>query len=60
LIIERRQSGYVHVRAMDDDSYRTVIEDVLGKNIENNPSLLNTRFNGGGNIHEQLSDFLEW
>ena len=26
--------GYVHVRAMNDDSYRTVIDDVLGKNIE--------------------------
>ncbi|QEC66810.1 peptidase S41 [Panacibacter ginsenosidivorans] len=51
--------GYVHVRAMDDDSYRTVIEDVLGKNIEKQSIIVDTRFNGGGNIHEQLSDFLD-
>ncbi|CAN5801492.1 S41 family peptidase [soil metagenome] len=51
--------GYVHVRAMDDDSYRTVIEDVLGKNIEKQSIVVDTRFNGGGNIHEQLSDFLD-
>ncbi|MFI5188624.1 MAG: S41 family peptidase, partial [Chitinophagales bacterium] len=50
--------GYVHVRGMDDDSYRTVIEDVLGKNIEKESIIVDTRFNGGGNLHEQLSDFL--
>jgi len=51
--------GYVHVRAMNDDSYRTVIEDVLGKNIEKQSIVVDTRFNGGGNLHEQLSDFLD-
>jgi tricorn protease len=50
--------GYVQVRAMNDDSYRTVIEDVLGKNIDKQAIIVDTRFNGGGNIHEQLSDFL--
>ncbi len=51
--------GYVHVRGMDDDSYRTVIEDVLGKNIEKQSIIVDTRFNGGGNLHEKLSDFLD-
>jgi Tol biopolymer transport system component/C-terminal processing protease CtpA/Prc len=50
--------GYVHVRGMNDDSYRTVIEDVLGKNIEKQSIIVDTRFNGGGNLHELLSDFL--
>lgn len=50
--------GYVHVRGMDDDSYRTVIDDVLGKSINKQSVIVDTRFNGGGNLHEQLSDFL--
>lgn len=50
--------GYVHVRGMDDDSYRTVIDDVLGKAIDKQAVIVDTRFNGGGNLHDQLSDFL--
>jgi tricorn protease len=50
--------GYVHVRAMDDASMRTVFEETLGRNLEKDAIIIDTRFNGGGNIHEQLSDFL--
>ncbi len=50
--------GYIHVRAMNDASMRTVFEEALGRNIEKEALIIDTRFNGGGNIHEQLSDFL--
>ncbi len=50
--------GYIHVRAMDDASMRTVFEEALGRNLEKEAIIIDTRFNGGGNIHEQLSDFL--
>ncbi len=50
--------GYVHVRSMDDESMRVVFEEALGRNIEKKALIVDTRFNGGGNIHEQLSDFL--
>jgi C-terminal processing protease CtpA/Prc len=50
--------GYIHVRSMDDASMRTVFEEALGLNIEKDAIIVDTRFNGGGNIHEQLSDFL--
>ena len=50
--------GYVHVRAMNDASMRAVFEEALGRNIEKKAIIVDTRFNGGGNIHEQLSDFL--
>jgi tricorn protease len=50
--------GYIHVRAMDDESMRTVFEEALGRNIGKDAIIVDTRFNGGGNIHEQLSDFL--
>jgi tricorn protease len=50
--------GYVHVRSMDDASMRVVFEEALGRNIQKKALIVDTRFNGGGNIHEQLSDFL--
>ncbi|HEX5655186.1 MAG TPA: S41 family peptidase [Chitinophagaceae bacterium] len=50
--------GYVHVRGMNDPSMRVVIDEVLGKNLEKEAIVVDTRFNGGGNLHEQLSDFL--
>jgi len=50
--------GYVHVRAMDDASMRTVFDEALGRNVGKQAIIVDTRFNGGGGIHEQLSDFL--
>ena len=45
--------GYIHVRSMDDSSMRTVFEEALGRNIGKEALIIDTRFNGGGNIHEQ-------
>jgi tricorn protease len=50
--------AYVHVRAMDDASMRTVFDEVMGRGLNKEAVIVDTRFNGGGNIHEQLSDFL--
>ena len=50
--------GYIHVRGMDDESMREVFKEALGRCIEKDAIIIDTRFNGGGNIHEQLSDFL--
>jgi tricorn protease len=50
--------GYVHVRGMNDPSMRTVYEDALGKHISAEALIVDTRFNGGGNLHDVLSDFL--
>jgi tricorn protease len=50
--------GYIHVRAMNDESLRTVIEEALGRDLGKEALIIDTRFNGGGNIHEPLSDFL--
>ena len=50
--------GYVHVRGMDDRSFRTVIEEALGLNVDKEALIVDTRFNGGGNLHDPLSDFL--
>ena len=56
--LSKGKIGYIHVRAMNDESMRTVFEEALGRNIGKQAIIVDTRFNGGGNIHEQLSDFL--
>ncbi len=50
--------GYVHVRGMNDSSYRTVYEDALGKNGSKDALVVDTRFNGGGWLHDDLVTFL--
>jgi len=50
--------GYVHVRSMDDPSYRVTFDKVLGKNIDKAALIVDTRFNGGGWLHDDLVTFL--
>lgn len=50
--------GYVHVRSMNDQSYRTVYEKVLGENAGKESLIVDTRFNGGGWLHDDLATFL--
>ncbi|MEY3051244.1 MAG: hypothetical protein RLY31_1029 [Bacteroidota bacterium] len=50
--------GYVHVRSMNDGSYRTVYEDALGRNAGKEALVVDTRFNGGGWLHDDLATFL--
>ncbi len=51
--------GYVHVRGMDDHSFRHVFSEVLGRNNEKEALIVDTRYNGGGWLHEQLATFLD-
>lgn len=51
--------GYVHVRGMNDNSFRTVYDEVKGKNADKEALIVDTRFNGGGWLHEDLSNFLD-
>lgn len=50
--------GYVHVRGMDDPSFRVTFDKVLGKNINKKALIVDTRFNGGGWLHDDLVTFL--
>jgi tricorn protease len=50
--------GYVHVRGMDDQSFRTVYEETLGKNGGKEGLVVDTRYNGGGWLHDDLATFL--
>jgi len=50
--------GYVHVRGMNDGSFREVFDNVMGKNLEKKALVVDTRFNGGGWLHDDLNTFL--
>jgi Tol biopolymer transport system component/C-terminal processing protease CtpA/Prc len=50
--------GYVHVQGMNDGSYRNTLDDVMGKNLEKEALIVDTRFNGGGWLHDDLATFL--
>jgi len=50
--------GYVHVRGMNNPSYRTVYEEVLGEHYDKESLIVDTRSNGGGWLHDDLATFL--
>lgn len=49
------QVGYVHVQGMNDGSYRSVLDEVMGKNKNKKALIIDTRFNGGGWLHNDLT-----
>jgi len=50
--------GYVHVQGMNENSFRQVYENALGKNLDKEGLIVDTRFNGGGWLHDDLNTFL--
>ncbi|SHM78948.1 C-terminal processing protease CtpA/Prc, contains a PDZ domain [Chitinophaga jiangningensis] len=50
--------GYVHVEGMNDASFRSVYDVVMGKNKDKKALIVDTRFNGGGWLHDDLYQFL--
>ncbi len=50
--------GYVHVRAMNDKSFRDTYSEILGRQSGKAGLVVDTRFNGGGNLHDNLATLL--
>jgi tricorn protease len=50
--------GYAHIRGMSDGPYREIFDEVFGKHPNKDGLVLDTRFNGGGNLVEALTVFL--
>ena len=46
--------GYVHIEGMNDPSFRTVYSDILGRYNHCEGIVIDTRFNGGGRLHEDI------
>lgn len=52
------QFGYIHVPGMNDGAYRTTFEEVMGKYATRKGLVVDTRFNGGGDLVADLAMFL--
>ncbi len=50
--------GYVHIRGMNDASYRTIYSEILGENFDKEAIIVDTRWNGGGWLHNDLAKLL--
>lgn len=50
--------GYVHVKGMDDASFRVAYSEILGRNVDKDAVIVDTRFNGGGWLHDDLVTLL--
>ena len=50
--------GYLHVRGMNSSSFREAYSEMLGRNHEKEALIVDTRFNGGGWLHDDLATLL--
>jgi Tol biopolymer transport system component/C-terminal processing protease CtpA/Prc len=51
------QLGYVHIPGMSDGPYRSVYQDMMGKYFDRKAMIVDTRFNGGGDLVADLAMF---
>lgn len=52
--LSKGRLGYVHIKSMGDASFRDVYSQVLGKYNLCDGIVIDTRFNGGGRLHEDI------
>ena len=53
-----KELAYVHIPGMNDGVYRTTFEEVMGKDALKKGIVVDTRFNGGGDLVADLAMFL--
>ncbi len=46
--------GYVHIASMNDNSFRPIYADILGKYNNREGIVIDIRWNGGGRMHEDI------
>ncbi len=46
--------GYVHLESMNDGSFRVIYDKILGKYVDKEGIVIDTRWNGGGRLHEDI------
>lgn len=50
--------AYVHIQGMDSPSFRTVFSELLGKYRNKEAVVVDTRYNGGGWLHNDIANLL--
>ena len=61
-IVEERSNGrigYLHVRSMDDGGFRQTFAELMGRNFDKEAIVVDTRFNGGGWLHDDRVQLLD-
>ena len=61
-IVEERSEGrigFVHIRSMSDSGFRQIFSDLFGRNFDKEAVIVDTRFNGGGWLHDDLITLLD-
>jgi len=56
--LSKGKIGYVHVRSMNDASFRDTFSELFGRHTGKDAIIIDTRFNGGGWLHDNLVDLL--
>ncbi len=51
------QLGYVHIPSMSDSPYRSIYDDIMGRFFDKKAMVIDTRFNGGGDLVADLAMF---
>ncbi len=50
--------GYLHIRSMSDSGFRQTFSELFGRNFDKDAVIVDTRFNGGGWLHDELVTLL--
>ncbi|MEM7016969.1 MAG: S41 family peptidase, partial [Pseudomonadota bacterium] len=53
--LSKSRLAYVHIRSMNDPSFRAVYSDLLGQYFDKEAVVIDTRWNGGGWLHNDLA-----
>ncbi|MEM1435800.1 MAG: S41 family peptidase [Pseudomonadota bacterium] len=56
--LSKGRLGYIHIPSMNDSAYRTVFAEALGRFSDRDGLVVDTRFNGGGDLVADLAMFL--
>nr|WP_321235620.1 S41 family peptidase [uncultured Psychroserpens sp.] len=56
--LSNNQIGYMHIRSMSDRSFREFLEEVMGEEVNKKALVVDTRFNGGGDLVDDITTFL--
>jgi tricorn protease len=56
--LSKGQLGYIHIKAMDEDSLERFVRALYGENFDKQGLVLDVRYNAGGFTHDQILSYL--
>jgi tricorn protease len=56
--LSKGKLGYIHIRSMDEDGLERFVRSLYSDNFDKEAIVLDVRFNGGGNTHDRVLNYL--